>query len=186
MKKQLSILMFLVMALGLLLTACGGSGNGDDGDDATATVQDLFKAIENKQFDKIPDFACAAQKEDVRQTFDFGSAIASSLGGADVDPQMILDALTFKLSDLEITEKSQSGDKAVVHAKGRLEMTVDPDKFKDVVRELLEQQGIGDVSDELMDQFAGPVMEQFEDFSTDLDDDIALVKEDGKWVICDE
>jgi hypothetical protein len=186
MKKQLSILMFLVMALGLLLTACGGSGNGDDGDDATATVQDLFKAIENKQFDKIPDYACTAQKDEVRQTFDFGSAIASSLGGADVDPQMILDALTFKLSGLEITEKSKSGDKAIVHAKGRLEMTVDPEKFKEVVRELLKQQGIGDVSDELMDQFAGPVLEQFEDFSTDLDDDIALIKEDGNWLICDE
>jgi len=177
--------MFLVMALSLVLAACGGGDNGDDGD-ATGTVNDLFNAIENKQFDKIPDFACAAQKEDVRQTFDFGSIIASSLGGADVDPQMILDALTFKLSGLEITEKSKSGDKAIVHAKGRLEMTVDPEKFKDVVRELLKQQGIGDVSDELMDQFAGPVMEQFEDFSTDMDDDIALVKEDGKWLICDE
>jgi hypothetical protein len=185
MKKELSILMFLVMALGLALAACGGGGNGDDGD-PTGTVNDLFKAIESKQFDKIPDFACAAQKEEVSQTFDFGSIIAGSLGGADVDPQMILDALTFKLSGLEITEKSKSGDKAVVHAKGRLEMTVDPEKFKDVVRELLKQQGIGEVADELLDQFAGPVMEQFEDFSTDLDDDIALVKEGTKWVICDE
>jgi hypothetical protein len=185
MKKQLSVLMFLVVALGLVLAACGGDGNGGDGD-PTGTVNDLFEAIENKQFDKIPDYACAAQKDEVRQTFDFGSAIASSLGGADVDPQMILDALTFKLSDLEITEKSKSGDKAVVHAKGRLEMTVDPEKFKDVVRELLKQQGIGDVSDELMDQFAGPVMEQFEDFSTDLDDDIALVREGDQWLICDE
>ena len=43
MKKQLSILMFLIVALGLVLAACGGDGDGGD-DDPTGTVNDLFEA----------------------------------------------------------------------------------------------------------------------------------------------
>ena len=104
--------------------------------------------------------------------------------GADADADQILEMLTFKVSDLKVTEKSKSGDKAVVSVTGRLEMTVDPEKFKDLVRDMLKEQGMGDVSDELIDQFAGPALEQFEDFSTDLDEELEVVKEGGKWLIC--
>ena len=181
MRRQLSILMFLVVVAGLILSACGG-GDGDD--DPTGVVKDLFKAIEDKKLDKIADYACAAQKEEVRETFDFGAAMAEQLGGADADADQILEMLTFKVSDLKVTEKSKSGDKAVVSVTGRLEMTVDPEKFKDLVRDMLKEQGMGDVSDELIDQFAGPALEQFEDFSTDLDEELEVVKEGGKWLIC--
>lgn len=185
MKKRRWVLLVLVLAFGLILAACGG-GDGDGDEDATGVVKDMFKAIEAKDFDKIPDFACAAQKQEVRETFDFGAIMTEALGGADVDPQTILEMLTFKVSNLEAEEKSKSGDTAAIHVKGRIEMTVDPEKFNDVVRELLKAQGMGDVSDEVIDQFAGPMIEQFEDFSVDLDDDLRVVKEDGSWLICDE
>jgi hypothetical protein len=183
MKKRLALLFALIIIVGPVLTACGGGGDGG-GDDPTAAVKDLFKAIEQKKFDKIPDYACEAQKEEARQTFDFGAIMAESLGGADVDPQKILDAMSFKMSGLEITEVSKSGDKATVHAKGKLEITVDEGKFRDVVKELLKAQGM-EVSDEMLDQFIGPAMEQFKDFGQELDEDIAMVKEGGKWLICE-
>jgi hypothetical protein len=183
MKMERRALLVLALILGLVLAACGGGG--DDGD-ATGVVKDLFNAIEAKDFDKIPDFACVAQKQEVRETFDFGAIMTEALGGADVDPQTILDMLTFQVSNLEVEEKSRSGDTATIHVKGRIEMTVDPEKFNDVVRELLKAQGMGDVSDELIEQFAGPMLEQFEDFGTDLDDDLRVIKEEGKWLVCDE
>jgi hypothetical protein len=182
-KKQRRAFLVLVLAFGLVLAACGGGG-GDE--DTTGVVKDLFNAIETKNFEKIPDFACADQKQQVRETFDFGAIMTEALGGADADPQTILDMLTFQVSNLEVEEKSKSGDTATLHVKGRIEMTVNPEKFNDVVRELLKAQGMGDVSDELIDQFAGPMLEQFEDFSVDLDDDLRVVKEEGKWLVCDE
>jgi len=183
MKKRFSLYVLLTLVLSLLLAACGG-GDGDS-DDPTAVVKDLFKAIEQKKFDKIPDYACEAQKEEVSQTFDFGAIMADSMGGADVDPQKILDAMSFKVSNLDVSEVSKSGDNATVHVKGKLEITVDPDKFKDVVKDLLKAQGM-EVTDELLDQFAGPAMEGFKDFGQELDDDLNLVKEGGKWLICDQ
>lgn len=185
MNKRLFIFLSLVVVLSLALAACGG-GDDDDAGDPTQVVKDLMKAIENKQFDKIPDYACAAQKEEVAETFDIGTAIASSLGGEDVDPEKVLDAMTFKVSNLEVTEKSKSGDKAVVHVKARLEMSVDPEKFKELVRELLEAQGLGDIPDSLLDQQVGPILEQFEDFGEDIDQDFEVVEEEGKWLICED
>jgi hypothetical protein len=184
MKKQLSIFLFLTMALGFTLVACGGGD--DDGGDPVAVVKDLFKAIEDEKFDTIPDLACAAQKEEVATSFDFGAMIGSSFGAEDVDPQLVLDAMSFKFSDPEYKEVSKSGDKAVVHAKGRLEISVDPDKFKVLVRELLAGQGLEDVPDDMIDQAMGPALEQFENFGEDIDEDFELIKEDGKWLICEE
>jgi hypothetical protein len=185
MQKRLSILVFLALALSLALAACGG-GDGDDAGDPTKVVKDLMKAIEDKKFDKIPDFACAAQKEEVADTFDFGAMMTDSFGGVDIDPQKVLDAMNFKVSNLEVKEVSKSDDKATVHVKGRLEIKIDPEKFKDVVRELLKAQGMTDVPDSLIDQAMEAVVPQLEEFGEDLDDDLALIKEGGKWVICDQ
>jgi hypothetical protein len=181
MRRQLSALLFLALALGLILAACGG-----DEDDPTEVVEELFKAIQDKQFDKIPDLACAAQKDQVRESFDFGAAMAGSLGGAGAEPEEILEMLTFTVSGLEIEQTSRSGEQATVRVKGRVEMTVDPVKFNDLVRDVLAEQGLGEVSDEVIDQVTGPLLEQFEDFSTDLDDDLTLIKEQGRWLICGE
>jgi len=38
----------------------------------------------------------------------------------------------------------------------------------------------------MIDQAMGPVLEQFEDFYEDIDEDFELVKEDGEWLICEE
>jgi hypothetical protein len=183
MRRQLSALVFLALALGLILAACGGDG---DGDDPTGVVEELFKAIQDKQFDKIPDLACAAQKDQVRQSFDFSAAMAGPLEGAGAEPEEILAMLTFTVSGLDIEQVSRSDDQATVNVKGRVEMTVDPTKFNDLLRDVLADQGLGEVSDDVIDQVSGPLLEQFEDFSTDMDDEITLIKEQGRWLICGE
>ncbi len=183
MNKRLPILLLVVMGLSLALAACGGGD--DDAGDPVAVVRDMMQAVENKNFDKITDFACEADKEEVAQQFDFGTIIASSMGGADIDPQKVLDAMEFEFADAEYEEVSKSDNEAVVRAQGRLNITVNEEEFKALVRELLKAEGLEDVSDELLDQAMGPAMEQFENMGQDIDENFSLVKEDGKWVICE-
>jgi hypothetical protein len=183
MNKRLFILLSMVMALSLMLAACGGGD--DDAGDPVAVVKDMMQAVENKNFDNITDFACEADKEEVAQQFDFGAVIAASMSGADIDPQKVLDAMEFEFANAEYEEVSKSGDAAVVRAQGRLNITVNEEKFKELVRELLKAEGLEDVSDELLDQAMGPAMDQFESMGQDIDENFGLIKEDGKWVICE-
>ena len=76
----------------------------------------MFKAVENKKFDTIADFACAAQKDEITEAFDVSTAITAEVG-EDVDPQKVLDAMTFKVSGLEVKEVSKSSNKATVQVK---------------------------------------------------------------------
>ena len=108
------------------------------------------------------------------------------MGGADVDPQMVLDMLTLKVSNLGVEERSRSGDRATIHVKVHIEMAVDPEKFNALVQEVLKEQGFGEVSDDMIQQSTGPILDSLDDLDVDLDDDLTVVKEDGKWLICSE
>ncbi|MGH2592165.1 MAG: hypothetical protein ACRDGG_01485 [Anaerolineae bacterium] len=179
MPQRFGTLLALMMVLGIILAACGGSAGGDP----VAVVQEMFRAVEAKQFNKIVDLACEAQKDEITKDFDFGANLASQIGRG-IDAQKVLDAMTFKLSNMDYKETSRSGNVAVVHVKGRLDISIDPEKFKAVVAEILQAQGLADVDQTTLDQATGAVMEQFEGFGQDLDEDINVVNENGKWLVC--
>lgn len=183
MSKWRFVPLCLGFTLGLILLACGC---GDNTGDPTLVVKELFQAMEDKEFERIPAFACATQKDQVRQIFDFGAIMSEALGDADADPQAILDIMALRVSDLQVEERSKDGQRAVVRVKGRLELTVDPEKFRELVEHLLQERGVMDLSDDLINQYAEPVLQQFEEFRMDLDDDLRVVKEGGAWVICGE
>jgi hypothetical protein len=164
---------------GLILAACGGGA----GSDPVATIQEIFKLVESKQFARIADFACAASKDEATETFDFSRAMTDSLGEG-VDPQKILEAMSFKAANMEYIEVSRSADAAVVHVKGRLEIAVDANKFKAIVVDILKAQGLGELDPAVLEQATSGILAQFEGFGQDLDVDMNLVNESGRWLIC--
>ena len=86
---------------------------------------------------------------------------------------------------IRFNKSTRREKKAVVRAQGRLEITVNAEKFKELVRELLKAEGLEDVSDEMLEQAMGPTMAQFESMGQDIDENFGLIKEDGQWVICE-
>lgn len=181
MKKRFPMLLCLALTLGLFLAACGGSSTQDSG--PTQTVKDLMKAIESKRFDTIPDYACAAQQEEIAVRFDFRVLMASSLEGTALEPAAVLDALTFTVSDLEVRQVGASEDKAIVHVRGRLEVKIASDRLEELLRQTLTSQA-ETLADDLIDQTAALVLERFADWSQYIDSDIGLIKEGGRWLIC--
>jgi hypothetical protein len=175
--KRFGSLTTAAMILALVLAACGGGAGGDP----VATVQAMFNAVAAKQFDRLAEFACADKKDEIESQFNIGEALAGSAPG--LEAQQVLDAMTFSFADLKLTETNRSGNAATVHAEGKMVITVDPARFRVLVKALLEAQGLTGVDDAMIDQFAGPFAEQFEqgqDITTDFD----MVNEGGKWLIC--
>jgi len=179
MDKRFSHVVALLIVASAILAACGGGGRGGD---PAATIQEAFRRMEAKQFDKIAELACEAKRADLAETLDFGAAMSQALPG--IDAQQVLDSLSIKVANLDVKEVSRSGNEAVYHVKGDLTMTFDPEKFKPILKEVLKSQGLGDMDDATLDSFLGPMLEQAQQ-ATAIDDDVNMVNEGGKWLICD-
>ena len=178
MRNHWSVLALVLIATGLVLSACGGGGAGGD---PVSTVQEVFRRMEAKQFNNLGELVCADKKDEFTQQMDFSASMSTAFPG--IDAQQVLDALSIKVSNLSVTEVSRSGNEAVVHVKGTLGISIDPEKFKPILKEMLKAQGLGDVDDATLDQFIDPIVEQAEQ-GTDIDNDVTMTNEGGKWLIC--
>ncbi len=170
------------LAAGLLLAtvvaACGGSSG--PGNDPAGTVKALAAAINAGQLEKVPDFACAAQKEQVKQQFDFSGLAGEALGGMDVGD--IGDAIKINIANLKVTEKSREGDTATVTMAGTMKMTFDKDKLKALVKKAAEASGMP--FDDAQIEAALAMMSGLGG-EQELNDDLTLKNEGGTWLICD-
>jgi hypothetical protein len=162
-----------------LLAGCGGSGPGSD---PVATVKDMMNVVSAGQWDKIPDYACEAQKQELREEFDFSGAAGSALGGLDAGD--IGEALKISFANLEVKEKSREGDKAVVSVSGKVKLEFDTAKLKELVRKAAEAQGQA-ITDEQLDMALG-MLSGLGGMEQDMSNDFPLVNEGGKWLICEE
>ncbi len=158
------------------LAACSGGTSGDP----TAAVKDMVNLVETKQFSKVADIACAAQKEEVAQKFDLGSTLATALPG--VDAAGITDAMIIKFDPVAYKELEKSADKAKVQVSGTMTVTVDKVKMTDLMKKVLAAQGmpaddatVGLVVDQMVTEFAQ---------GQPLDSTVDLVHENGKWLVC--
>ncbi len=173
--KRLSVVMIVVIVMSTLLAACGGGGAASD---PTSAVKDAMQAVVDKKFDKLSDFTCAAKKSDIENMFNPAGALAQ----AGIDPQKILDAMSFKLENADFSQVSASGDTAVVQMKGKMTITVDKDKFKALMADIAKAQG-QDLPADQLDQAVNMMVGQMGQ-GIDIDQKVDVIKENGKWVMC--
>lgn len=158
------------------VAACSGGTSGDP----TATVKNMVNLVEAKQFTKVADIACAAQKDEVAKRFDLGTTLATALPG--VDAASITDAMIIKFDPVTYKELEKSADKAKVQLTGTMTVTVDKAKMTALVKKVMEAQGmpaddatVGPVIDQMVTEFAQ---------GQPLDSTVDLVYENGKWLVC--
>lgn len=164
-------------ALALVVAACGGAPGGGS---PTAVVQSALDRMAAKQLDQLPDLACAAQRDRIAQEFDLTGGMAGAMPGLDADA--LLDAMTFDVSKVVLTEGTVSGDSAEVQMTGTIGIDLDAAKMREVLRPVLEGQGLPTDDASLDAMLAGlEGMAQ----SVPLDETVQVVREDGAWKICD-
>jgi hypothetical protein len=176
MRSRDLIRLAAVALVALSIAACGGGGG-----DTTAPVKDLVNLVETKQFAKVSDLACAAEKADIAQRFDFTSAMAGGLGDG-VDAQAVTDAMTVKFAEPLYKEVSKSGDKAAVQLTGTLKVGFDQAKMAEILKTALAAQGLP--TDDATIQAALGTMSTGLEQGQPVDSTVDLVLENGKWMIC--
>jgi hypothetical protein len=161
------------------LAGCGGAPAANSNEPAGA-VKAAFDAAQAGGIAKLADFACAKNKDDIAYMFGGG---ASQLGALGVDPNDVFDAMKVEFKDVQTTEKSKSGTLAVVHVTGSATVTLDPAKMREVLKSVLAAQG-QPVDDATIDIAMNAMGSQLSQTQT-MDEDINVVQEGGKWVLCE-
>jgi hypothetical protein len=176
--KRSAVAAFAAMLLAI--SACSGAPAGATTDDPVGTVNAAIAAAESGGFAKLSDYACAAQKDDIANAF--GGGNMSQLSQAGVDPNEIFDAMKVDFQDITATEGSKTDTEATVHLKGKVAISFDEAKMKEVIKKVIQAQGI--TATDQMVELAMTQMSSALSKTQDIDDDMKLVKENGKWLVC--
>ena len=162
----------------LALSACGGGGG--NASEPAGTVSAAMNAAKSGGFAKLLDYTCAAQKDSVAALF--GGGDVSGLSALGVDANELFNAMKMDFQDIKTAETSKTADKATVHVTGKVNISFDEGKMKEVIKKILASSGQPADDATVSAMLAG--MSGSLSQSQDLDEDINLVQEGGKWVIC--
>ena len=165
-------------ALTIGLAACGGAAPGSD---PVGTVNAAFSAAESGGLAALTPFACAASKDNI--TGLFGGGGVEEMTAAGIDPNELFAAMKIDFQDVKATEKSRDGSTAVVQVNGKVAVQIDQAKFREVMKKVLEAQGQA-IPDAQLDQML-TAMSGSLTTTQDLDEEVNLVNEGGKWLICE-
>jgi hypothetical protein len=179
--RRFRLLPAVVAAL-LSVAACSGLPGAANTNEPAGVVNSAFAAVESGGLAKAADFSCAAHKDDFAKALG-GASGAGDLTALGLNPDDLFNAMTVDFQDVTATETSKSDTDATVHVKGKVAVKVDEAKMRLLVKQIMTAQGI-DASDQMVDaamQQMGGALSQ----TQDLDDDVHLVKEDGKWLVCE-
>jgi hypothetical protein len=163
----------------VVLAACSGAGGPTS--DPAGSVKAAFDAAASGGLAKLDDFACAAQKGKLAEAFG-GASGAGPLESAGVNMTDMLNAMTVKFDNVTTKESSRTDTNATVHVTGNMTITVDPVKFKPILKAMMAAQG-APVDDATIDA-AMTAMSSTLSKSQPLDQDVKVVNEGGKWLIC--
>lgn len=167
-------------AMLLTIAACSGLPGSGGGNDPVSAANNALAAAESGGFGKLTEFACAAQKDNIASAF--GSGDMSQLTGLGIDPNELFSSMKIDFQDMAVTPVSVSGSDATVHMKGKVGITVDPAAARNLVKKILEAQNIT-ATDEMIDAALSQMSGQLSQ-TNDIDEDVKMVQENGKWVIC--
>jgi hypothetical protein len=168
----------LFAILAVLIAACGGAAGGGD---PASSVKSAFDAAATGGFAKLDDFACAAQKGKIAEAFG-GAAGMDQLTNAGIKLDDVMNAMTIKFDNVATKETSRSDKNATVHVTGNMTVSVDPEKFKPILKQILTAQGLP--ADDATIDAAMTAMSSQLSKSQALDQDVKVVNENGKWLIC--
>lgn len=169
----------LIASLIVTLVACGGSPA--PANDPVGTVNAALAAAQSSGIGKLADFACAAHKNDIAGAF--GGGDLSALSAAGIKPEELFGAMTMSFANVSAKEVSKTDTTAKVHVTGDMKITIDKEKFKTIAKAMFTAQGLpadDTTVNAMVDAMSGQLSS-----TQKLDEDISVVNEGGKWLICE-
>jgi len=167
----------LLGAVLVMAAACGGAPAASD---PSGTVQAALGAATSGGLAKLGDYTCAAKKGDLASAF--GGVDTSALQAAGISLNDLLNALSMKFENVSTTEIAKSAAAATVHVTADLTVAFDKDKMRTIVKAMLAAQS-QPVDDATLDVAMNAMSAQLSR-SSKIDEDIQLVNEGGKWLVC--
>lgn len=171
----------VALTLGLALSP-GALAAGPSADDPAATVNALLDTLVAKDFGGIGQYLCAAKRDAAVARFDLQTQFAGL--GEGIDVQALFDGITVATPGRSVAVTAADETIATVTVGGSITLDVTDDAARTFVTQLLESQG-SEVTEELLDQYTPLLIAQLE-APQPLDDDIAMSREDGVWLVCDD
>jgi hypothetical protein len=162
----------------LVVAACGGSAG--TANDPQGVVKSAMEAVSSGGLTRLTDYVCAAKKNDV--TTIFGEGGMGSLASAGIDPTAFMNAMQVKVTNIATTEKARTDTTATVHVTGDTAITFDKAKLRDLMKTVLAAQG-KPTDDATLDLVMNAMSSQLST-TQKLDEDVNVVNEGGKWLIC--
>jgi hypothetical protein len=174
------ILRSAVIAAVLIVGVAGCGGGIANQSDPAGAVKAGLDATQSGGITKLADYTCAAKKGEIANLF--GAESLSNLTAAGVDVNEVFGAVKFDFKDVQTSEVSRSGESAVVHLSGTMNVSIDEAKMRDVMKKVMEAQGQA-IDDATLDMVIGAMTTQLAQ-PTPIDEDVTVVQEGGKWLIC--
>jgi hypothetical protein len=169
-----------VIAAVLVLGVVGCGGGIANQSEPAGAVKAALDATQSGGITKLADYACAAKKGDIANLF--GGESVSSLTALGVDPNEVFGAVKFEFKDVQTSEVSRTGESAVVRLNGTMNISIDAAKMRDVMKRVVEAQG-QPVDDATLDMVIAGMTSQLSQ-PQPIDEEVTVVQEGGKWLIC--
>lgn len=163
-----------------LVAVLAGCGSAPAPADPAGTVRAAFDAAQAGGLGKLTDYACAARKGDFVGAF--GGGDLDALEAAGLKAEDVFAAMSVKFENVVTKEVSRTDTTATVHITADMRMSMDRQKFRELIRTVLTAQG-QPADDATLDKAVDLAEERLTQ-PQKLDNDVLVVKEGGKWLIC--
>jgi hypothetical protein len=177
-----SIMRSTAIAVALVMSLAGCGAGAPNTSEPAGTVSAALDAAKSGGFAKLVDYTCAAKKSDFASLFGGGGSGLGGLAALGIDSNSLFDAMKVDFQDVKATETSKTADKATVHVTGKSTITFDAAKMKEIFKKVMAANG-QPVDDATIDATITAMSGQLTQ-SQALDEDVNLVQEGGKWLIC--